>query len=204
MDQLQIYQSDDGALELSATVKDESVWLSQQQMADLFDTKRPAITKHLGNIFKSGELDRESTCSILEHMADHGQKYKTQIYNLDAIISVGYRVNSKKATQFRQWATKTLKQHLLDDYTLNQQRLSENATELQKALELVTRAAALPQNQEMGAGLINIIAKYTNTFLWLQQYDEGLLTAPKGDTGGAYVYLIYDGTNYKQMLLAYI
>lgn len=142
MDQLQIYQSDDGALELSATVKDESVWLSQQQMADLFDTKRPAITKHLGNIFKSGELDRESTCSILEHMADHGQKYKTQIYNLDAIISVGYRVNSKKATQFRHWATKTLKQHLLAGYTLNKKRLANNATELQKALELVTRAAA--------------------------------------------------------------
>ena len=98
MNELQIYQSDNGALELSATVKDESVWLTQQQMADWFDTKRPAITKHLGNIFKSGELDRESTCSILEHMAEHGQKYKTQIYNLDAIISVGYRVNSKKAT----------------------------------------------------------------------------------------------------------
>ncbi|GAC21898.1 hypothetical protein [Paraglaciecola arctica] len=76
MDELQIYQSDNGALELDATVKDESVWLTQQQMADLFDTKRPAITKHLGNIFKSGELDRESTCSILEHMAEHGQKYK--------------------------------------------------------------------------------------------------------------------------------
>ena len=100
------------------------------------------------------------------------------------MISVGYRVNSKKATQFRQWATKTLKQHLLAGYTLNEKRLAENATELQKALELVTRAAALPQHSEMGAGLVDIIAKYTNTFLWLQQYDEGLLTSPSGQTGG--------------------
>ncbi len=184
MDELQIYQSEDGALTLDVRFQSETIWLTQNQMADLFDTKRPAITKHLSNIYKSGELSKESTCSILEHMADHGQKYKTQIYNLDAIISVGYRVNSKKATSFRKWATRTLKQHLVQGYTLDKKRLSENALELQKALELVKRASALPTHQAMGAGLVDIIAKYTNTFLWLQQYDEGLLTAPKGQTGG--------------------
>lgn len=83
-----------------------------------------------------------------------------------------------------QWATKTLKQHLLEGYTLNQKRLAENAAELQKAIELTTRVAALPQNKEQGAGLVNIIAKYTNTFLWLQQYDEGLLSDPKGQSDG--------------------
>jgi prophage maintenance system killer protein len=184
MDELKVYQSEDGSLELNIMIKNDSIWLSQGQMAELFDTKRPAITKHLSNIFKSGELDKESTCSILEHMADHGQKYKTQIYNLDAIISVGYRVSSKKATRFRQWATKTLKQHLVSGYTLNDKRLSENASELQKALELATRAAALPDSNHLSAGLVDIIAKYTNTFLWLQQYDEGLLTTPAGQTGG--------------------
>lgn len=184
MDDLQVYQGDDGALTLNVAVNEDSIWLTQQQMADLFDTKRPAITKHLGNIYKSGELEKESTSSKMEHMAQHGQTYKTQLYNLDAIISVGYRVNSKRATQFRQWATRTLKQHLLKGYTLNEKRLAENATELQKTLELTTRVASLPQNKEQGAGLVNIIAKYTNTFLWLQQYDEGLLSDPKGQSGG--------------------
>jgi hypothetical protein len=83
-------------------------------MAELFGTKRPAITKHLSNIYQSVELDESSTCSILEHMAEHGQRYKTRLYNLDAIISVGYRVNSSRATQFRIWATRALKQHLVE------------------------------------------------------------------------------------------
>ena len=176
MNDLQVYQSADGAIQLSVKVDDDSIWLTQNQMADLFDTKRPAITKHLGNIFKSEELQKDSVSSILERTASDGKKYKTKHYNLDTIISVGYSVNSKKAAQFRQWATRTLKQHLLAGYTLNEKRLAENATELQKALELVTRAAVLPQYSEMGAGLVDIIAKYTKTFLWLQQYDEGLLT----------------------------
>ncbi len=116
---IQIYQSADGQIQLEVSLKQGTVWLSQAQMADLFSTKRPAITKHLSNIFKSGELSEQSTCSILEHVAGHGQTYKTKYYNLDAIISVGYRVNSARATQFRIWATQTLKQHLADGYTLN-------------------------------------------------------------------------------------
>lgn len=184
MDELQIYQSEDGALSIDVRVDNETIWLTQSQMAELFDTKRPAITKHLGNIFKSDELPESSVCSILELTAADGKVYRTKHYNLDAIVSVGYRVNSKKATSFRQWATRTLKQHLVNGYTLDKKRLTENALELQKALELVKRTSALPTHQAMGAGLVDIITKYTNTFLWLQQYDEGLLTAPKGQTGG--------------------
>lgn len=95
--------------------------MTQQQIADLFGTKRPAITKHLANIYKSGELEENSTCSILEHMGNDGtQRYTTKYYNLDAILSVGYRVNSRNATLFRQWANKVLKEYLLRGYSINQ------------------------------------------------------------------------------------
>ena len=91
----------------------ETGWLTQQQIADLFGVKQPAISKHLNNIFKSGELNQVSVHSILEYTAADGKKYKTQFYNLDAIISVGYRVNSVNATAFRRWATSVLRQYLL-------------------------------------------------------------------------------------------
>ncbi len=188
--EIAIYQSPDGGLTFNVPLQQESLWLSQAQMAELFGTKRPAITKHLGNIFKSGELDQTVVCSVLEHTTQHGaitgktQQTKTKYYNLDAIISVGYRVNSSQATRFRQWATKTLKAHLLKGYTLNTERLAQNTNELEKALLLVKRTAALPLNSEFGAGLVDIIASYTQTFLWLQQYDEGLLSTPKGEQGG--------------------
>lgn len=188
--EIAIYQSPDGGLTFNVPLQQESLWLSQAQIAELFGTKRPAITKHLGNIFKSGELDQTVVCSVLEHTTQHGaitgktQQTKTKYYNLDAIISVGYRVNSSQATRFRQWATQTLKQHLLKGYTLNTERLAQNTNELEKALLLVKRTAALPLNSEFGAGLVDIIASYTQTFLWLQQYDEGLLSTPKGEQGG--------------------
>ena len=114
-----IYQPDE-TLSLDVRVEDETVWLTQQQIAELFGTKRPAITKHLSNIFKSGELDENSVRSILEHTAADGKVYKTQFYNLDAILSVGYRVNSRNATMFRRWANKVLKEYLLRGYSVNQ------------------------------------------------------------------------------------
>lgn len=182
---VEIYQSEDGALQLSVSIEQDTVWLSQAQMAELFGTKRPAITKHLGNIYQSGELDELSTCSILEHMADHGQRYKTKLYNLDAIISLGYRINSARATRFRQWATKTLKQHLLHGYTINQQRFEKNAVALEQALKLIQKTAQSPElSLESGRGLVDIVSRYTQTFLWLQRYDEGLLDEPEGQTGG--------------------
>ena len=97
---------------IEVRVEDETVWLSQQQIADLFGVKQPAISKHLNNIFREGELDKNSVHSILEYTASDGKQYRTQFYNLDAILSVGYRVNSVNATQFRRWATSVLK-----DYT---------------------------------------------------------------------------------------
>ena len=119
-----LYQPDE-AVKLEVRLEDETVWLTQEQIADLFGTKRPAITKHLNNIYKSGELDIDSTCSILEHMGNDGkQRYTTKYYNLDAILSIGYRVNSKNATLFRKWENSVLKDYLLKGYSINK-RLSE-------------------------------------------------------------------------------
>ena len=115
-----LYQPD-SSIHIEVLVEGETVWLTQQQIADLFGTKRPAITKHLSNIFNSGELDKDSVSSILEHTAADGKTYKTLFYNLDAILSVGYRVNSINATSFRRWASTVLKQYLLRGYAVQQQ-----------------------------------------------------------------------------------
>ncbi len=117
--QIVVYQPNE-TVRLDVRLENETVWLTQEQIANLFGTKRPAITKHLANIYKSGELERESTCSVLEHMGNDGrQSYRTMFYNLDAILSVGYRVNSRNATLFRRWATQVLKVYLLKGYAIN-------------------------------------------------------------------------------------
>ena len=109
--------------QLEVQLKDETVWLTQQQIADLFGVQIPAISKHLANIFREGELDKDSVISILENTATDGKKYRTMFYNLDAILSVGYRVNSHNATLFRKWATSVLKEYMLRGYAINQQLL---------------------------------------------------------------------------------
>ena len=119
-----LYQTLNNQTALEVRFEQETVWLTQAQIAELFGTKRPAISKHLINIYKSGELIETSTCSILEHVGKSGvQKYQTQYYNLDAILSVGYRINSKNATQFRIWANGILKSYLLKGYAIRQQFL---------------------------------------------------------------------------------
>ena len=123
--QIVLYQPNESiSLQVKIDASHDTVWLTQQQIADLFGTKRPAITKHLRNIFNSGEFDQNSVSSILEHTAADGKTYKTQFYNLDAIISVGYRVNSINATAFRRWATRVLNNYLLKGYSVNQQLLA--------------------------------------------------------------------------------
>ncbi len=118
-----LYQPDK-AIKLEVRLENDTVWLTQAQIAELFGTGRQAITKHLKNIFSSAELDEDSVCSILELTASDGKVYKTKVYNLDAILSVGYRVNSKNATLFRRWANGVLKEYLLKGYSVNR-RLSE-------------------------------------------------------------------------------
>ncbi|MCD6212611.1 MAG: virulence protein RhuM/Fic/DOC family protein [Sulfurovum sp.] len=180
MDMSDIIIYDDGAVELSATVENETVWLSQKQMAELFDVQRPAVTKHLSNIFKSGELDEKVVCSILEHTTQHGamtgkkQTKKTKLYNLDAIISIGYRVNSKRATQFRQWATSVLKEYIIKGYALNKDKLQQQKLdELDQTIRLIKQGL---ENQELNTteakGFVEIISNYAKSWALLQGYDD--------------------------------
>ena len=118
-----LYQTDDGSIKVSVIYYNESFWLTQKAMAELFGVNVPAISKHLTNIFSDGELDKASVISILETTASDGKKYSTQYYNLDAIIAVGYRVNSYKATKFRQWATKTLREYIIKGFVINDDML---------------------------------------------------------------------------------
>ena len=118
-----LYTTPSGEVKVEVFLHNENLWLTQDRMAELFGVQRPAITKHLGNIFDDSELDENSVSSILEHTANDGKVYKTKFYNLDAIIAVGYRVNSKKATQFRVWATEKLKEYIIKGYVMDDERM---------------------------------------------------------------------------------
>jgi hypothetical protein len=119
------YQGDDGIVKIEVFYHGETFWMTQKKISELFGVQRPAITKHLTNIFESGELYEDAVSSILEHTADDGKKYKTTFYNLDAIIAVGYRVNSNKATKFRIWATKVLNEFITKGFVLDDERLKQ-------------------------------------------------------------------------------
>jgi len=151
---IEIYKTSIGA-EVSVQLETDTVWLDAHNIAEVFGVNRPAIVKHIGNIYKSGELEMESTCSILEQVAADGKKRKMNFYNLDMILSVGYRINSSQATKFRQWATSRLKDYLVQGYTINEKRLHQKQQEvefLKTGLRIVSRAlenAANEQEQEV-------------------------------------------------------
>ena len=181
MSDIVIYE--DGAVELGATVENETVWLSQKQMSELFDVKVPAISKHLKNIFQSGELDEKVVISKMETTTLHGavedktQTRSTNFYNLDAIISIGYRVNSQRATQFRIWATKILKQYIIDGYTINKDKLKEKKLdELVQTIQLIKQSF---ENKELSTveakGFVEIITNYAKSWALLQGYDDQTL-----------------------------
>lgn len=180
--QIVIYLSEDGQTQVDVRLENETVWLTQQQIAELFNTKRPAITKHLKNIYASEELDETSTCSILEHMGNEGkQTYSTKYYNLDAIISVGYRVNSKNATRFRQWANTVLKQYLIKGYAVNERMRKEQIGELRQLVGMLGRTIQnqpLLSNDETDA-LFKVVTDYTYALDTLDNYDYGRLTINK-------------------------
>ena len=180
--QIVIYQSEDGQTQVDVRLENETVWLTQQQIAELFNTKRPAITKHLKNIYASEELDETSTCSILEHVGNTGkQTYRTKYYNLDVIISVGYRVNSKNATRFRQWANKVLKQYLMKGYAVNERMRKEQIGELRQLVGMLGRTIQnqpLLSNDETDA-LFKVVTDYTYALDTLDNYDYGRLTINK-------------------------
>ncbi|WP_312342476.1 virulence protein RhuM/Fic/DOC family protein [Stutzerimonas nitrititolerans] len=183
-----IYDAADQAVEVRLDAARDTVWLTQEQMTAIFDVQKAAISKHLKNIYQDGELEREGTVSKMETVRAEGKRQvvrQIEHYNLDAIISVGYRVNSRRAVSFRQWATRILREHLTQGWTLNQQRFETNARELEAALALVRKAAQSPAlDTQSGRGLVDIVSRYAQTFLLLQRYDEGLLTEPDAQPGG--------------------
>ncbi|HMO01471.1 MAG TPA: virulence protein RhuM/Fic/DOC family protein [Oligoflexia bacterium] len=186
-----IYKSKEGP-KLEVRLDEDTVWLTQSQIALLFDTQRPAITKHLKNIFVSGELDEKVVCSILEHTTQHGairgktQTKKITCYNLDAIISVGYRVSSKRATQFRIWATKTLKEHIVKGYTVNEKRLLQTQNQLKDLQETISLLQEKSKH-ELLAGqeqeILRILSSYAKTLTLLEQYDKEKLALSKRAKG---------------------
>jgi len=168
--EIQIYKTPSGT-EIQVSLNEETVWLDAHFIALLFDVKRPAIVKHIQNIYKSKELSEKSTCYKMEQVAADGKKRKMNLYNLDVIISVGYRVNSSKATQFRIWATQRLKDYLVKGYAINQKRLDE----LQQTVQLIQKSIGEETNLPEAKGLLDIITQYTQSFVLLNQYDSNTI-----------------------------
>ena len=167
-------------VKLEVNMKDETVWLTQKQMAELFEKDRKTITRHIQNIFKDGELDKNSVCSFFEHTAEDGKIYNVQYYNLDMIISVGYRVNSKRGILFRKWATKILKDYMLKGYAVNQKRLDY----LEKTIKLIDIANRIDERLEGNDAkeILKVIGEYSKALDLLDDYDHRTLTKPKGNT----------------------
>ena len=185
---IEIYQAQDGTTQVEVRFEKDTVWLSQAQMAILFGKDVRTINEHITNIFDEEELEKESTIRKFRIVRQEGKRQvnrEIEHYDLDMIISVGYRVKSKQGVNFRRWATARLKEYLTQGYTINQQRLKQNAHELEQALALIQKTAnSSALTLESGRGLVDIVSRYTHTFLWLQQYDEGLLTEPQTQQGG--------------------
>ncbi|MBR4618660.1 MAG: virulence protein RhuM/Fic/DOC family protein [Bacilli bacterium] len=165
-------------VKLEVNMKDETVWLSQTQMAKLFEKDRKTITRHIQNIYKDGELEQKTVCSFFEHTGADGKKYKVQFYNLDMIISVGYRVNSKQGIVFRKWATNVLKDYMLKGYAVNQKRLDY----LEKTIKLVNIAGRIDYelSGKEALDIIKVINTYSNALDLLDDYDHKKVVKPKG------------------------
>jgi len=194
-DKVMIYQSADGKASLEVRLEQESVWLNQKQLAELFDRERSVMTRHINNVFREGELEKKSNVQNI-HIANSDKP--VTFYNLDVIISVGYRVKSLRGTQFRKWATQILRDHLVQGYTINQQRLAEQTeklAEMQRAIELLSRTLS---NQEMvddiGKNVLQVITDYAYALTLLDRYDHGTLTIEETSAAADFI-LDYDAAS---------
>lgn len=172
-----VYEASDGAVQVAVRLEQDTVWLSLAQIADLFDRDKSVISRHLRNVFTSGELERERVVAFFATTAADQKTYQVEYFNLDAILSVGYRVNSKRGTQFRIWATRTLREHLLVGFTLNERRLAERGLdEMEQAVALLAQtlsAHALVTDE--GQAVLQVIQRYARSWRWLIEYDEDRL-----------------------------
>jgi prophage maintenance system killer protein len=164
-----IYNAPDGSFDMEVRLEKETIWLSQKQMAGLFATERSVITKHLRNIFRSGELSRQAVSAKFAHTASDGKKYQVDFFNLDAIISVGYRVNSRRGTQFRMWATQILREHILKGYSVNERRLKE----LRQSIRLIGKALDThDMSSDQARALLHVVTDYERALDILDDYDH--------------------------------
>ena len=181
--EIAIYKSKDGKIKLDVNLKEETVWLTQAQMSDLFGKSRTTVTEHISNIFREKELDRNSVCRDFRHTALDGKSYKTATYNLDVIISVGYRVKSQRGTEFRIWATNVLKQFLVNGYAVNEKRLKTQETkikELQNAINVMAHVVNQRKlESDEAVALLKVIADYTTALDLLDRYDHETLELEK-------------------------
>lgn len=180
--EISIYQSQDGKTSIEVKLQNDTVWLTQYQLADLFSTDRTSLTKHIHNIYRSGELDREATCAKIAQVQTEGKrtvKREVEHYNLDLIISVGYRVNSRQGTEFRIWANKLIKDYLTKGYALNEKRLKEQQSQLAQLKQTVKLLGNVIERQSLSSdeatGLLKVITDYTYALDVLDQYDHQVL-----------------------------
>lgn len=183
---IEIYRSPEGNIELNVKLENDTVWLTQSQMAELFGRDRTVISRHVNNCLKEGELDKSLVCAKFAHTKKYGrhdgfeQVVETEYYNLDVIISVGYRVKSINGTRFRQWANSILKQYIIKGYAINQKRL-DNYNELKEVVRLMSRAITLQDQVSEGEynGLFNVISDYVYALDTLDKYDYQTLLIDK-------------------------
>ncbi len=181
MSEIVIYTAKDGHIELEVSLAEETVWVTQKQLAELFDKNIRTISEHINNIFQEAELEESSVVRNFRITAADGKSYEAKHYNLDVAISVGYRVRSKQGTAFRQWATTTLKDHLIRGYTIHKPRLAEQGLhELQQTVELLQKTLVHRELvNELGSEAIQLILSYAKTWSLLLAYDEDRLNLPK-------------------------
>tara|TARA_R110000850_G_scaffold73760_1_gene161885 strand:- start:11662 stop:12630 length:969 start_codon:yes stop_codon:yes gene_type:complete len=184
---IEIYKSNSGDTQIEVRFEKDSVWLNLNQIAELFDKDKSVISRHINNVFSEGELDKKSTVAKNATVQKEGKRIVTrniEFFNLDLIISVGYRVNSKKGTQFRIWATKTLKEHLLQGYSINQKRLYQ----LKKTIQLIDRTSKVATSNSETKDLIHVLTDYTKALDILDHYDHQKLK--KSDSGNEVIFKI--------------
>ncbi len=183
---IEIYQAKNGGIQFRGDFSAETIWGNINQIAELFDVQKAAISKHLKNVYESGELNEKATVSKMETVQKEGKrdiKRSIEYYNLDAILSVGYRVNSKQATAFRVWATSVLKKYLIDGYAINEKRLEEakkNFTDLQSVIQLLGMKISSENLKGQEQEIFSLLADYSKTLSVLEQYDKSSLKEPKG------------------------
>ncbi len=171
MNTIELYKSSNGETQIEVRFENETVWLSLNQISELFNRDKSVISRHLKNIFSTEELNKNSVVAKNATTALDGKTYQVDFYNLDAIISIGYRVNSKQGTQFRIWATKRLKEYLIQGYSINQKRLKE----LNQLIQIIAETDNNTNEISEAKGLLNILTKYTKSFILLNQFDSNNL-----------------------------